>query len=165
MVRRLPVIGVMGSGSVPHAELAAPLGRLIANLGAHLLTGGGSGVMSAVAEAFVAADDRAGLSLGILPGDWDCGQAPDGYPNPWVELVVRTHLPGQGEDGEGRGSRNAINVLSADRLVILPGGYGTRSEAHLAVRYRKPAISFGASYAEIPEAKSLAEVEAFLRDF
>ena len=163
MVSRVPVVGVMGSGSVPHLELAAPLGRLIAELGAHLLTGGGSGVMTAVAEAFVNAGDRRGLSLGVLPGDWDTGRPPAGYPNPWVELVLRTHLSGRGEDGQGPGSRNAINVLSADRLVILPGGDGTRSEAQLAVRYGRPAISYGAAYAEVPEAADLAEVEEFLR--
>lgn len=162
MAGRLPVVGVMGSGSVPCAELAVPLGRLIAETGAHLLTGGGSGVMAAVAEAFVSVERRRGLSLGVLPGDWEHGQAPPGYPNPFVEIVVRTHLPGRGVDGGGRESRNAINVLSADRLVILPGGAGTRSEAALAVRYGRPAISWGMSCMAVPEAGDLAAVEAFL---
>ena len=162
MVKRV-VVGVMGSGSDTHAELAVPVGRLIAESGAHLLTGGGAGVMAAVAEAFVGVSARQGMSLGILPGDWESGQAPVGYPNPWVELEVRTHLPGRGDDGGGQGSRNAINVLSADRLVILPGGAGTRSEAQLAVRFRRPAISFGASYPDVRQAADLEEVAACLR--
>lgn len=162
MVKRI-VVGVMGSGSVPHADLAVPLGRLIAESGAHLLTGGGAGVMSAVAEAFVGVAGRRGISLGVLPGDWESGLAPEGYPNPWVELTVRTHLPGRGEDGGGRGSRNAINVMSADRVVILPGGAGTCSEAQLAVRFGRPVISFGAEYRDVRRAADIEEVAEFLR--
>jgi len=163
MVKRLPVVGVMGSGSERHDALAKPLGRLIAELGVHLLTGGGSGVMEAVAEAFVAVETRRGLSLGVLPGSWETGLAPAGYPNPAVELVIRTHLPGRGDHGGGPTSRNAINVLSADCLVILPGGAGTHSEAALALRYGKPAISYGAKYPGIPESEDLTGVEGFLR--
>ena len=45
-VTRLPVVGVLGSGSVAHEERAATLGRWLADQGVHLLTGGGGGVMS-----------------------------------------------------------------------------------------------------------------------
>ena len=38
----------MGSGTTPHADLAIPLGRALARMGVHLLTGGGGGVMEAV---------------------------------------------------------------------------------------------------------------------
>jgi len=47
-VTRLPVVGILGSGSVAHQERAATLGRWLAGQGVHLLTGGGGGVMSAV---------------------------------------------------------------------------------------------------------------------
>ena len=40
---------------------------MVARLGAHLLTGGGYGVMAAAAQGFVAVADRAGLSIGIVP--------------------------------------------------------------------------------------------------
>ena len=122
-MRCLPVVGVMGSGSECHRSLAGPLGGMIARLGVHLLTGGGQGVMRCVAEGFTTVEDRAGLSLGVLPGfvTGDGCSPPDGYPNCHVELVIQTHLPGRGADGEGAGSRNAINVLSAKALVILPG--------------------------------------------
>ena len=54
-------------------------------------------------------------------------------------------------------------MLSANILVILPGGAGTCSEARLAHRLGTPAISYGADYPDIPRAGSLEEVEAFLR--
>ena len=41
--RRLRIVGVMGSALEEHPSLADPLGAAIANLGVHLLTGGGSG--------------------------------------------------------------------------------------------------------------------------
>src|SRR5690606_16565050 len=44
--RRLPIVGVMGSGSSASA-LAEPLGAALAELPIHLLTGGGAGVMAA----------------------------------------------------------------------------------------------------------------------
>jgi predicted Rossmann-fold nucleotide-binding protein len=37
---RLPVVGVMGSGSLSHSERASRLGRWLAGRGVHLLTGG-----------------------------------------------------------------------------------------------------------------------------
>ena len=39
---RLPVVGVLGSGSVAHEERARALGRWLACQGVHLLTGGGT---------------------------------------------------------------------------------------------------------------------------
>lgn len=160
-----PVVGVMGSGSENDEEWAHPLGAVIAGLGAHLLTGGGQGVMQCVAAGFVGVAERDGLSLGVLPGETSGGeyQAPAGYPNPFVELAIRTHLPGRGIEGEALSSRNAINVLSADALVILPGGEGTRSEARLAKRFGKPTISYGADFPGTDRAETLEEVEAFLR--
>jgi predicted Rossmann-fold nucleotide-binding protein len=39
-------------------------------------------------------------------------------------------------------SRNHINVLSSDVVIVLPGNGGTESEMTLAVRYGKPVIAF-----------------------
>ena len=39
MPGRRPVVGVMGSGSTPEAELAQPLAQLLAERGVSLLTG------------------------------------------------------------------------------------------------------------------------------
>ncbi|MBM41228.1 MAG: molybdenum cofactor carrier protein [Acidobacteria bacterium] len=141
---RRPVIGVMGSGVDPHPNLACPLGVWIAEAGYHLLTGGGAGVMAAVSGAFAAVKDRRGLVLGILPSvEGTPGrESPDGYPNRWVELPIRTHLASRGSRGDDPASRNHINVLTADVVVVLPGGAGTASEVQLAARYGRPCVAF-----------------------
>jgi len=143
----------MGSGDTRHDTLAVPLGRWIARQGFHLLTGGGGGVMTAVSEAFAAVPDRAGLVIGVLPSDAAdplCGP-PAGYPNRWIELAIRTHLPLSGSGGTEPQSRNHINVLTADVVVALPGGAGTASEVQLAVRYQRPVVAFVADRTQIPD--------------
>ncbi len=145
VLKKLPVIGVMGSGREAHEKYAIPLGQWIARHDYHLLTGGGGGVMEAVARAFISVMPRAGLSIGIIPGrpgksDY---HPPVGYPNPYIELPVYTHLPDSGRKGTHPLSRNHINILSSDLLVFLPGGAGTHSELELARRYGKPHICFG----------------------
>ena len=57
----------MGAGAHAHEDLAVPLGRRLARLGVHLLTGGGTGVMTSVSRAFAEVEDRGGLVIGILP--------------------------------------------------------------------------------------------------
>ena len=142
-VERIPVVGVMGSGRDPHSEIAAPVGRFLAERGVHLLTGGGRGVMTEVARAFCQVTPRRGLSLGILPArSADDPRPVDGYPNPFVEVPIHTHLPLRGPSGDQAGSRNAINVLSSDVVVALPGGAGTRSEITLALRFRRPLVVY-----------------------
>ena len=150
----------MGSGSEPQEDLALPLGRMLARLGVHLLTGGGGGVMESVSRGFCSVEPRTGLCLGVLPaGDRT------GYPNPWIELAIRTHLPLSGEQGTDVRSRNHINVLTADVLVFLPGSAGTRSEAELAVHYGRPACAIGRTprlHEGIERVRTLGEVEAFV---
>ena len=169
---RRRVVGVMGSGREEHADLAVPLGRLVAALGAHLLTGGGAGCMRAVSAAFHAVQPRAGLCVGVVPGVERGGgvASPAGYPNEHVELVLRTHLPLSGTQGESALSRNHINVLSSDAIVALPGGAGTASEIALALRYGRPVLAYlGAAGTidgerpRIPIASELQQVEDFLR--
>ncbi len=145
MVQRRKVIGVLGSGRDEYREWVVPLARWIAEHGYDLLTGAGEGVMRAAAEAFVAVPGRRGLSIGIVPGELVDGvyRTRPGYPNPSVELPVFTHLPLSGSQGQEPLSRNHLNVLTAQALVVLPGGAGTASEAALAVRYRRPTLLFG----------------------
>lgn len=140
----LPMIAVVGSGSERHDALAAPLGRLLAAEGVHLVTGGGGGVMAAVAEAFATTPGRRGLVIGILPGSVDDGQhtpRPD-YPNPWVEIPIHTHLPLSGITGTSAMSRNHLIILSAAAVIALPGGAGTHSEITLARQYQRPLLAF-----------------------
>jgi uncharacterized protein (TIGR00725 family) len=135
------VIGVMGSGQEPYLELAAIAGLVIAQRECHLLTGGGAGVMASVSQAFVETPGRAGMCLGVLKGSVEGGRyLALGGPNPFVELAVRTHLPDSGQRGTEPSSRNHINVLTADVVVVLPGGPGTQSELELALLYGRPAV-------------------------
>ena len=169
---RRPVVGVMGSSSQGFEDLAEPLGRWLASIGVHLLTGGGVGTMEAVSRAFAAVHPRDGLVVGVLPADLPDGLAVPrpGYPNPSVELAIFTHLPLSGITGTDPRSRNHINILSSDVVIVLPGNEGTESEMTLAVRYKKPVIAYFGDQevdwkppAGIPVALTLAEVEAFVR--
>ena len=177
---RRRVVAVIGSGTTADPA-CVEIGQLIAGLGVDLLTGGGRGVMEAVSRAFFEVSPREGLVVGIIPATVDRLDAleqrepasityrpPDGYPNPWVELAIRTHLPDSGEQGTLRSSRNHINVLSADVIVALPGEAGTESEMWLATRYGVPIVAYGAHRTSVPEgiphATSLEQVRRFLEE-
>ncbi len=168
---RLKIVGVMGSGSKSQQNLCQPLGKLLANKQVHLLTGGGPGTMEAVSRSFHRQKPRRGLVIGILPTQK--GDAPSesksGYPNSFVELAIKTHLPHSGNRGKEPLSRNHINILTSDVIVVLPGSAGTRSEAELAARYKKPVILFSEDVSDftafpqnLPRTSSLAEVEKFI---
>lgn len=151
-VPRLPIVGVIGSHSDGPADRAAAVGRMLAGLPVHLLTGAGPGVMRAASRAFHEVPHRKGLVLGIVPcaSDSARGTPKPGYPNDWVEVPIRTHLHLSGPQGEHELSRNQIVALTADAIVALPGGEGTASEVRLALRYRRPLIAFLRSPEEIP---------------
>jgi uncharacterized protein (TIGR00725 family) len=160
----------MGSGSEAREPEAAQLGRWLADEGVHLLTGGGGGVMEAVSRAFHETPGRRGLVIGVLPSGELPGTPKRGYPNPWVEVPILTHLPSTGVHGGEPTSRNHINVLSSDVLVAMAGGEGTRSELELAVAYDRPAIAFIATRDDIPgipdevgSSGALDDVRAFVR--
>lgn len=160
----------MGSADVAHTDKAAPLGRWLASLPVHLLTGAGGGVMEAVSRAFQARPGRAGLVVGIAPCGDDPGVPRPGYPNPFVELAILTHLPLSGELGTDPMSRNHINVLSSNVLIALPGGNGTSSEVALAVRYHRPIVAFVDTRSDIPAlpdtvpaVTELSEVQEFVK--
>jgi len=165
-------VAVIGSGHDEHDDLAQPVGELLAALRVNLLTGGGAGVMRSVGRAFTRAPRTEGISIGILP----CRSATEravpkeGYPNEFVELAIYTHLPYSGERGKDDLSRNHINILSSAAVVALPGGLGTAAEVALALRYAKPLIAFSDDAretadipADVPRARTIEEVEQFLR--
>ena len=67
-------------------------------------------------------------------------------------------------------SRNHLNVLSSDVVIVLPGGAGTASEARLALRYGRPAVAYLARRADVPGLPDaiaveprFARVQAFVR--
>jgi len=158
---QLPIVGVMGSGSVAHEARAQRLGRWLATRNVHLLTGGGGGVMRAVSRAFYEVSGRAGSVIGIIPAaDHNSGHPKTGYPNRWVEIPIATHLPLSGDLGENPLSRNHINVLSSKVIVALAGGQGTCAEVLLAQKYQRPLVAWLHHRDEIPDLPSSVVVES-----
>jgi uncharacterized protein (TIGR00725 family) len=105
------------------ADAAEAAGRLLAEAGATVLCGGGTGVMAAVARG---ARGAGGLVIGVRP-DVDRRRAcPD------LSAVIATNL------GE---ARNAILVCSADAVIVVAGSWGTLSELALARRRGVPVVS------------------------
>ena len=143
-VRVRHTVAVIGGGE-PEQELpdvADQLGAWIARRGYNLLTGGGGGVMTSVSRGFCSVEDRQSVSIGIIPSQAEMtdGSTPkpkQGYPNPYIEIPILSHLPYSGAKlGTHPLSRNHINILSACIVIQLPGGWGTTAEADLADRYR-----------------------------
>ncbi|GAA1554670.1 TIGR00725 family protein [Kribbella sancticallisti] len=97
-------------------QAARRIGELLAEAGATVLCGGGSGVMAAVAAG---ARSRDGLVVGIRPNNSREGSSPD------LSVTIVTNL------GE---ARNAVIVWSADAVIVVGGSWGTLSELALAKR-------------------------------
>ena len=146
------IVGVMASGKKSFADdygpLAKEVGSTIAEQGFYLLTGGGGGLMKAVGEEFLTIKPRTGKLISILRAkefpelrgakrEWE-PQAD----NELGEIVIRTHLPLSGAEGRDRLSRNHINALTSDLVVVLPGDEGTHSELQLAWEYDKEIMIF-----------------------
>ena len=171
--RKLPIVGVLGSGSSAHANQSMVLGQWLATQSVHLLTGGGGGVMQAVSKAFAESEDRVGMVIAVVPGEYDrlaqVYVSSPRYPNPWVEIPIYTHLSSTGVLGTSEWSRNHINVLSSNVIVLLPGKAGTSSEAKLAVHYGKPAVAWLENrdqiedlHPDIPVVSTIQEVQEFV---
>ena len=121
-------IAVCGPGDCTEVERehAYRIGQLLAERGAVVLCGGGSGVMAAVAAGV---RSQGGLVVGICPGDSRADASPD------LSVTIMTNL-GQ--------ARNAILVYSADAVVVVGGSWGTLSELALAKRRGGvPVVSLG----------------------
>lgn len=128
---RRPVIGVMGARQPSPSQRSAAqrLGRLIAEAGWILLTGGRpAGIMDAANAG--AKEIPGSLTLGILPG------GPGDAVSAHVDVAVFT---GMGD------ARDAINVLSSD-VVVACGveGPGTAAEVALALNAGRPTVLLGA---------------------
>jgi uncharacterized protein (TIGR00725 family) len=121
------IIGVFGTGRVTEADkdwmAAFSIGRLLAQRGFVVLTGGLGGVMEAASRGAREAD---GMTLGILPGTRNTTPA-----NRYVDIAVYT---GMGE------ARNVINVKSCSAAIAIGGEYGTLSEIALALKDQCPVI-------------------------
>ena len=144
-MNRLPIIGVVGSHVDSHSDLANPLGKLIAEIGCHLLTGGGGGVMTSVAKSFTENSVRKGVCIGIVPIEdtQEIKKLPH-YTNPYIEVPIITHLSQRVIDSAAMPmAHNEVNILSSDLIVGLPGFKGTQAETSKALIFDKPIILFG----------------------
>jgi uncharacterized protein (TIGR00725 family) len=120
-------VAVIGAGDASADQLAVAeeIGRLLAQRGVVVVTGGLGGVMAAASKG---ARTAGGAVVGILPGT-DRAAA-----NDWITVAIPTGL------GE---ARNALVVRAADVLVAVGGEYGTLSEIALGLKGGKPVIGVG----------------------
>lgn len=126
MQRRKIIVGVMGPGNKATAtnlQNAYELGKLIAQQGWVLLTGGRNvGVMDAANMGAKAAN---GLTIGILP---------TADPNAISEAVDIAIITDMGN------ARNNINILSSNIVIACGISAGTASEIALALKSNKKVI-------------------------
>ena len=120
-------VAVIGpsAGAAPDLRAAEEVGRLLAERGAIVVTGGHGGAMEAACRGAKAAG---GTTVGILPG-LDRAAA-----NEHVDVAIPTGL------GE---LRNGLVVRAADAVIAVAGAYGTLSEIALALHAGTPVIGLG----------------------
>ena len=114
-------VSVIGSGA-EHEKNAEQVGRLLAERGATVVTGGLGEVMAAAARG---AKSAGGTTIGILPTETREGL------NEWVDHVVVT--------GIGH-ARNLAVVASGDAVIAVGGSYGTLAEIGFALTLGRPVV-------------------------
>jgi uncharacterized protein (TIGR00725 family) len=108
-------VAVIGSGA-EHEGSAEEVGRLLAERGCTLVTGGLGEVMAGAARGAKAAG---GTTIGILPGERRTEA------NEWIDHAVVT--------GIGH-ARNLAVVASGDAVIAVGGSWGTLAEIGFARR-------------------------------
>ena len=122
--RQILVIGNNDNGCTPELEkLAYNVGSEVAKSNSVLITGGLGGVMRAACSG---AQESGGITVGIIPQD-DSSHA-----NDFCDIVIPT--------GMGL-TRDFLNALSADGVIVIGGGSGTLSEICAAYMYKKPIVA------------------------
>jgi uncharacterized protein (TIGR00725 family) len=118
------IIAVIGAGSCDSQifSIAEEVGRIIAQEGATLITGGLGGVMEAASKG---AKEAGGTVVGVIPG-FSRDDA-----NAFVDIPIVTGMSH---------ARNVIVVRSADAVIAVSGEYGTLSEIAIALKLGKPVI-------------------------
>jgi uncharacterized protein (TIGR00725 family) len=124
MSRAIAVIGQGAPDGGPAADAARSVGRLLAQAGATVVTGGLGGVMAAAGGGARAAGGRV---TAILPGT-DRRAARE------ADTVV---CSGVGE------ARDPAVVASADAVIAVGGGWGTLAEIGLARKLGRPVVLLG----------------------
>lgn len=115
-------VAVIGSGA-EWEDAAEEVGRLLAERGCTVVTGGLGEVMAA---AHRGAKEAGGTTIAILPGE-----ARDAA-NAWADHVVVT--------GIGH-ARNLAVAASGDAVIAVGGSYGTIAEMALALRLGRPIVA------------------------
>jgi hypothetical protein len=115
-------VSVIGSGR-EWEDAAEEVGRLLAERGCTVVTGGLDEVMAAAHRGAKAAG---GTTIAILPGE-DRSAA-----NRWADHVVVT--------GIGHG-RNLAVAASGDAVIAIGGSWGTLAEMALARRLGRPVVA------------------------
>jgi uncharacterized protein (TIGR00725 family) len=140
-------VAVIGSG-VEHEQRAEEIGRLLAERGCTVVTGGLGEVMAAAARG---AKSAGGTTVGIIPGEKRDGA------NEWVDHVVVT--------GVGH-ARNLAVVASGDAVIAIGGRWGTLAEIAFARLLGRPVVILepGWEIEDLPRATTAPEaVDLVLR--
>ena len=116
-------VAVIGSGAEWEAT-AEEIGRLLAEAGCAVVTGGLDEVMAA---AHRGAKSAGGATIAILPGESRSAA------NQWADHVVVT--------GIGH-ARNLAVAASGDAVIAVGGSYGTLAEMAFALRLGRPVVAF-----------------------
>ena len=118
------VIGNNDNGCTPELEkLAYDVGSEVAKSDSVLMSGGLGGVMRAACRG---AQESGGTTVGIIPQD-DSSHA-----NEFCDIVIPS--------GMGL-TRDFLNALSADGVIVVGGGSGTLSEICAAYMHKKPIVT------------------------
>jgi uncharacterized protein (TIGR00725 family) len=133
-------VAVIGSGA-EHEAPAEQVGRLLAERGATVVTGGLGSVMAAAARG---AKSAGGTTIGIVPGETRQGA------NEWLDHVVVT--------GVGH-ARNLAVVGSGDAVIAVGGQWGTLAEIGFAHVLGRPVVILEPGWAldGVPRASSPEE--------
>jgi uncharacterized protein (TIGR00725 family) len=114
-------VSVIGSGA-EHEARAEEVGRLLAERGCKVVTGGLGEVMAAAMRGAKAAG---GTTIGILPG------TSRSEANEWVDHAVATGLGHM---------RNLAVAASGDAMIAVGGSWGTMTEIAYAKRLGRPVV-------------------------
>jgi uncharacterized protein (TIGR00725 family) len=133
-------VAVIGSGA-EHEQRAEEVGRLLAERGCTVVTGGRGEVMAAAARG---AKAGGGTTIGILPGETPAGA------NEWIDHVV---VSGTGH------ARNLAVVASGDAVIAVGGRWGTLAEIGFAGVLGRPLVILepGWEIEGVPRARTPAE--------
>jgi len=133
-------VAVIGSGA-EHEAHAERVGRLLAERGATVVTGGLGSVMAAAARG---AKSAGGTTIGIVPGETRQGASE------WLDHVVVT--------GVGH-ARNLAVVASGDAVIAVGGQWGTLAEIGFAHVLGRPVVILEPGWAldGVPRASSPEE--------